>query len=121
MYKLMQTMINLTLLYIKKHISNYSCILNYKSEWPHRYRIAIIKNLSNRAKLISSSDRIFYYELKNIKQSLINNGFQNYFVDEQIKLMIKNKNKINEKVMLHKIITIILNHFIVIKWIRTLD
>ena len=40
---------------------------------------------------------IFCYELKNIKQTLINNGFPNYFVDEQIKLMINNKNKINDK------------------------
>ena len=55
------------------------------------------KNLVNRAKQISSSNKIFY-ELKNIKQNLINNGFPNYLVDKQIKLMIDNKNKINDKI-----------------------
>ena len=54
------------------------------------------KNLLNRAKQISSSNKIFYNELKNIKQTLINNGFSNH-LDEQIKLMNNNKNKINHK------------------------
>ena len=35
--------------------------------------------------------------MKNIKQNLFNNGFPNYLVDEQIKIMINNKNKINDK------------------------
>ena len=39
---------------------------------------------------------IFYKEVKNIKQSLINNGFPKYIVDEQIKLMIKNVNQQNK-------------------------
>ena len=33
---------------------------------------------------------MFYKEIQNIKQALINNGFPNYLVDEQIKRMIKN-------------------------------
>ena len=34
---------------------------------------------------------IFYIEIKkNIKQTLINNGFPNYIFDEQIKCIIKN-------------------------------
>ena len=37
-----------------------------------------------------SSKAIFYKEIKNIKQTLINNGFPNNIVDEQIKRMIKN-------------------------------
>ena len=32
---------------------------------------------------------IFYKEVENIKHALINNGFPNYIVDEQIKRMIK--------------------------------
>ena len=45
---------------------------------------------------ISSSYEIFYNELNNVKQVLFNNGFPNYFVDKQIKLMIKNWNKITK-------------------------
>ena len=33
--------------------------------------------------------------IENIKQALINDGFPNYFVDEQIKRMIKNVNQQN--------------------------
>ena len=40
---LIDAMIILTPLYIKKHTGNNSCILNYKSECPHRYKTAIIK------------------------------------------------------------------------------
>ena len=35
-------------------------------------------------------------ELENIKQALINNGFPNYIVDEQIKRMIKNVTQENK-------------------------
>ena len=58
---------------------------------------AIIHNLISRAKLISSSKTIFYKEVENIKQALINNGFPNYIVDEQIKRMIKNVNQQNKQ------------------------
>ena len=51
----------------------------------------------SRAKLISSSKTIFYKEVKNIKQALIDNGFPNYIVDEQIKRMIKNVNQQNKQ------------------------
>ena len=33
---------------------------------------------------------MFYKDIKNIKQTLINNGFPNNIVDEQIKCIIKN-------------------------------
>ena len=57
---------------------------------------AIINNLISHAKLISSSKTIFYKEVGNIKQALINNGFPNYIVDEQIKRMIKSINQQNK-------------------------
>ena len=76
---------------------NNSCTLNFKSECPFRYKKAIINNLISRAKLISSSKTIFYKEVENIKQALINNGFPNYIVDEQIKRMIKNVNQQNKR------------------------
>ena len=64
---------------------------------PSDIKKAIIHNLISRAKLISSSKTIFYKEVENIKQALINNGFPNYIVDEQIKHMIKNVNQQNKQ------------------------
>ena len=52
MYELMQTIKILIPLYIKKHTSNNSFILNYKSEYPYRDKIVLIKNLLNRAKYL---------------------------------------------------------------------
>ena len=76
-------------------------MLNFKSECPFRYKKkqkkkTIIHNLISRAKLISSSKTIFHKVVKNIKQTLINNGFPNFIVDEQIKCMIKNVNQQNK-------------------------
>ena len=87
---------NFTTSTYKKPSSNNSCTLNFKSECPFRYKKAIINNLISRAKLISSSKTIFYKEVENIKQALINNGFPNYIVNEQIKRMIKNVNQQNK-------------------------
>ena len=63
---------------------------------PSNIKKTIINNLISRAKLISSSKTILYKEIKNIKQTLIYNGFPNYIVDEQIKCMIKNVNQQNK-------------------------
>ena len=88
---------NFTTSTYKKPSSNNSCTLNFKSECPFRYKKAIIRNVISRAKLISSSKTLFYKEVKNIKQALIDNGFPNYIVDEQIKRMIKNVNQQNKQ------------------------
>ena len=64
---------------------------------PSDIKKAIIRNLMSRAKLISSSKTIFYKEVENIKQALIDNGFPNYIVDEQIKRMIKHVNQQNKQ------------------------
>ena len=42
----------------------------------------------SRAKLLSSSQTIFLNKLKNIKQSLTDNGFPNNIVDPEIKYFI---------------------------------
>ena len=57
---------------------------------------SIVDNLISRAKLISSSKTIFHKEVENIKQALINDGFPNYIVDEQIKRMVKKVNHQNK-------------------------
>ena len=53
------------------------CTLNFHNECSFRYKRTIIKTIISRAKLLSSSLTIFLKELKNIKQTLINNGFPN--------------------------------------------
>ena len=80
---------NFTTSTYKKPSNNNSSTLTFKSECPFQYQKAIIKNLISCAKLISSSKKIFHKEIKNIKQTLINNGSRNYNVDEQIKCIIK--------------------------------
>ena len=55
---------------------------------PSAYKRSIIKTLISRAKLLSSSRTLFLNELKNIKQTLMNNGFPNYIADTEIKQFI---------------------------------
>ena len=79
----------------KKPTSNNSILLNYHSECPQKYKIAIIKNLIHRVFYISFKT-IFYKELtNNIKQTLVNNNFPNKLVDQQIKLYLHNIYKNN--------------------------
>ena len=58
------------------------------SECPFRYKRTIIKTLISRTKLPSSSRTIFLNELKNIKQTFINNGFPNNILDTEIEHFI---------------------------------
>ena len=88
--------INFTTSTYKKLSNNNTCALNFKRECPFRYKKAIINNLISRARVISSSKTIFYIEVENLKQALINYGFPHYIVDEQIKRMIKNVNQQNK-------------------------
>ena len=74
--------------HVKKPTNINPCTLNFYSECPLHYKRTIIKTLISRAKLLSSSRTIFLNDLKNIKQTLINNGFPNYIVDTEIKNFI---------------------------------
>ena len=64
-----------------------------KANTPSDIKKAIIDNL---AKIISST-KIFYQELKIMKQTVINNGFPNYTVHDQIKNKIKNVSQQNRR------------------------
>ena len=93
----------------KKPTSKNSPILNFKSECPERYKIGVLNNLIHRAKLTSSDSNIFYKALKDIKQTLINNGYPNNFVDKHINTTLenlKNNNKNNQQNEEEKNITI---------------
>ena len=72
----------------KKPTNINPCTLNFQSECSFRYKRMIIKTFISRAKLLSSSQTIFLNELKNIKRTLINNGFPTYIVDTEIKQFI---------------------------------
>ena len=74
--------------HIKRPTNIHPCTLNFQSECPFSYKRTIIKTLISRAKLLSSSRTIFLNELKNIKLTLINNGFPNYIVGTEIKQFI---------------------------------
>ena len=80
----------------QKPSNNNSCTLNFKSECPFRCKKkAINNNLISCAKLISSSKTIFYKEIKSIKRALINNGFPNYIVEQNKRIInyVSQKNK----------------------------
>ena len=64
----------------KKLTSDNSIPLNYHSECPQKYKIAIIKNLIHRAIYIFSSKTRFYRELTNIKQTFVYNNSPNKLV-----------------------------------------
>ena len=66
-------------------------------------KIAIIKNLIHRAFYISSSKTIFYKELTNIKQTLVNDNFPNEIVNQQIKLYLQNIHQNNNTTNNNKI------------------
>ena len=70
--------------HMKKPSNINPCPLNFQSECLFCYKRTIIK----RAKLLSSSWTIFLNKLRNINQTLINNGFPNYIVDTKIKQFI---------------------------------
>ena len=69
-----------------------STLLNYHSECPPKYKIAIIKNLIHKAFYISFKT-IFYKKFTNIRQTLVNNNFPYKQVDQQIKLNLQNIHK----------------------------
>ena len=74
----------------------------------------MIKNLIYRAKLIPSSKTIFYSELENIKQTLSNDEFLNYVVDEQIKnVWLKISTLIAMEIILHQTSLNMLNYFFI--------
>ena len=87
----------------KKPTNINPCTLNFQSKCLFRYKRTIIKTLISRAKLLSSSQTNFLYQLKNIKQTLINNGFPNYIVDTEIKQFINKPEQHNiDNILNHK-------------------
>ena len=81
-------MIDLSPPHIKNPININPWTVNFQSECLFHYKRTIIQTIISRANLLSSSRTIFLNELRNIKQTLINNRFPNYIVDTKIKQFI---------------------------------
>ena len=58
--------------------------LNAMSECPQRYKVAVLTSFLKRAYLVSSDWNAFHSELHRIKQTLVNNGYSNSFVDNHV-------------------------------------
>ena len=73
-----------------KPTDNGKCI-NAISECPERYKISAIRAYISRAYKISSSWDLFNFEIERIKQILINNGFPNGLVEDEIATFLNRK------------------------------
>ena len=62
--------------------------LNEISECPLRYKVSVLTNFLKRAYKVSSNWTLFNVECARIKQIMVNNGYSNSFVDENIKRFI---------------------------------
>jgi len=65
--------------------------LNYKSICPQRYKVGVIKTLLHHAYLISSNWDVFDKEIFRLKQTLINNNFPQYLIEQTIKQFLRLK------------------------------
>ena len=85
----------ITFTFKKKSTNINPFTLDFQSENPFRYKRTIIKTLISWTKVLSSSRTMFLNELKDIKRTLINNGFPNYIVDTEIKQFLNKPDQPN--------------------------
>ena len=69
-----------------------NCILHADSECPERYKINVLNNYLKRAYKVSSDWDKFIQESQRIKQTLINNGYTNTFVDKHTRSFLSKVN-----------------------------
>ena len=62
-----------------------------------KYKISVINNYINRAFKVTNNWEDFHEEIKNIKQTLVNNNYSNNMIDSQIKTFLEKKVTQNEK------------------------
>ena len=86
----------------KKPTNINPCTLNFQSDCLFCYKRTIIETLISRAKLLSSSWTISLNELKNTKQTVINNGFPKYIVDTEIKHFMNKTEHNSDNILNHK-------------------
>ena len=69
--------------------------MNAKGDVPEQYKISVIKGFLHRADTLSTDKNEMMLEIKRAKQILINNGYGNKEIEDQIKRFLKNKNDVN--------------------------
>ena len=62
-----------------------------------KYKTSVINNYINRAFKVTNNWEDFHEEIKNIKQTLVNNNYSNNMIDSQIKTFLEKKVTQNEK------------------------
>ena len=62
--------------------------LHADSECPQRYKLAVLTSFLKRAYSVTSDWNGFHSELHRIKQTLVNNGYSNSFVDKHVKQFV---------------------------------
>ena len=81
--------------YIKS--TKFGATINYKTEWPERYKISAITTLLNRFFKICSSWDSINNEINGLKKVFINNRYSNSIFDRTVEKFLNNKNIKNEK------------------------
>ena len=59
--------------------------VNYDGQCPERYKMSAVQSYIRRANKICTDENELRNEINNIKQILVNNGFSNKIVDDEIR------------------------------------
>lgn len=71
--------------------------LNAKSECPERYKLSVVNAYIKRAYRNCSNWELFHQEIERMKQVLVNNGYSNTIIDQQINKFLECKTTQPEK------------------------
>ena len=69
--------------------------MNGKGDAPEQYKVSVIKGFLHRADTLTTDKHEMMLEIKRAKQILINNGYGNKEIEDQIKRFLNNKNDVN--------------------------
>lgn len=71
--------------------------MNAKSECPDRYKTSVVRAFIRRAHTHCSSYALLHSELSRMKQVLVNNGYSNSEIDEEIKTYMEKERNVAPK------------------------
>ena len=80
--------------------TDFGAIINYDSQCPDRYKISAIRSYLIRAHRFCTSNYELKNEINNIKQILVNNGFPNWLIENEI---LKFNNRLDNSDNINKI------------------
>ena len=70
--------------------------LNAEGECPDRYKISVVKGFLHRARILCTEKAEMMLEINRSKKILINSGYSNKIVDNEIRQFLKNETKVNQ-------------------------